>query len=129
VMWNDLTVVSQEVEYSPSDPLVNWYHFIHPSDSSVTMDWYVKLVKKSPIPGAGPVMEAEITYEPRYAGDLLARRVRRSALEFVWQNPHSDTQVGPSWTDIAHPTLWTQQTFRCGAANWADQPEYHPYRH
>ncbi len=129
VMWDGLTVLSDVAEYDPSDETVLFYKFTHPTDSSVWIDFFCKLIVPTPIPMAPPVMTYEIKYESRYAGTLLGRRVRECSPEFLWTAPHTDSQVGPGWDDDPHPLQWFQQTFRCGAATWADQPEYHPYRH
>lgn len=127
-LWQGTTTVST-IAARWSSPLWTIFSFENASDPLATMDVRMTLEEKPSPPGIGWCYWFKTIYEPYYNGVLLARNTTFVDPDFLFIGPHSLSQVGPGWADKTSVPQWNQGSFRVGAANWADQPDYHPYRH
>lgn len=126
-LWAGTTTISDVADYWPDDEHWTVFTFTNATDSLATIEVRAILEEILPHPGFGEVYGWRIVYEAYYDGNFLARRSVRTPLDTSWGNPHSDSQVGPSWLDVTSPSMWNQISFRVGAATWDQQPDFQPY--
>jgi len=127
-LWNGLHVIS-DVAQRAADPTSTIYSFQHPTDALALITVTTKLIEKDPLPMGGSMYWEKLLYESYYNGVLIADTVRLSPTHRVWITPLTDTITANPWDHRYDLPKWTQ--FQCifGAADWDEQPEYHPYRH
>jgi len=129
LLWQGTTTISSVADYWAGDTTWIFYTFINDADPLATIDVRGQYFERRFSPASIVERLYRVWYEPRYDGDLLADRETEINDNHWWTNPAADMGVGPSWLHKTDVLKWNTGTLWAGAANWADQPEYHPYRH
>jgi len=128
LQWDDLVVVSEAAIERPSgDP--GWlYHFVNPNNADLTLDIETWLIQD---PGSFPtVAEYKLRTSVAFSdlSGVLASTIYNQQLPLVWGTASwgGNTIFGDPGVD---PLVWTSLAYSLRAAQWADVPAYHPYRH
>lgn len=130
LLWVGLTVVSELPEYWPSDESWLEYETINPDDSLAVLKTRTRLEWAGTTHANAWNYEWVLIVEAFYNAVFLGRcEVRRDEPTSPWINPSSEYRTPNDWSDLTDPAQFRGLGINLGAANWADQPEYHPYRH
>jgi len=127
--WAGLDVLSDVAYRHPTNSTWTSWDFQHPTDPLATITFSAWLKEITPTPGGGVCYEWDSIWEPYYNGVKLADKRAVEDMSGAFQTHIPEFLAGPGWDNKTDVPKWNQ--FRCWnrAATWAEQPEYHPYRH
>ena len=129
-LWGGVDMVSEVGDYWPDDNRQTFYHFVCPNDSLMFMDMRFDLVEKTDPHLSNPAYEYIVTAEVWREGELIASSDFLGRVGEVFARFGTGNQIwGPGWDyDVGFPR-WVSCRIDTRAANWAEQPDYHPYRY
>ena len=129
VTWAGLTVVTSEADYYSGDSTITTYTAVNPTDSAKTIECRFKF-RQVPPTTSTPLLDLwDVNLIARDGATQVARHDFTTNYFDPWVNTGYNVQIGPGWgTSVGLPVFQNLVT-RLRAANWAQQPEYHPYRH
>jgi len=127
--WNGLTVVSTVGDYWPTDTRWTTYDFVLPTDSRNVIRVRSKFDQRATTTGGAIESLWDVHTEMVYDGVVMGYQDHLSLAAFAWNDPSSFNSTLGGWSGLVNPTLFNNGRWDFGGARWADQPEYHPYRH
>lgn len=128
-LWKTELVISSVGDYWADDAAWIFYEWICPNDSKAKLTARCKLEQHFPQVVSWNYRWRFI-WEAFYDNVFLGRcNVFPDSESSPWVTTPSHNDTPLDWADLTDTSLFRGLIIRPGAATWADQPEYHPYRH
>jgi hypothetical protein len=129
-LWQNSVRVSTVAERDSADGIYTFYTWVNPADQLATITLRTVYGRFPPGSTSFNRFGWKHVWSAFYNGTKLADFTVHSDNEGVlWGHTANGIDIGPSWSNLTNTTLWRDLRGRCVGASWADQPEYHPYRH
>lgn len=128
-LWEGADITSTVADYWPGDPRQTFYEFESPLDPLAKIVIRYELLEPFDPSGPFPTYRYWARAEATYDGDLMGRLEQEVSPSSAWQRALGRLVWGTAWDDDAGFPLWSSLRVDTQPANWAEQPEFHPYRH
>jgi len=128
-LWAGTTTVSGLAYRHAVDPLKTSWDFENATDPLATLTFSAWITEFVPLPTGGAVYYWRYFIEAFYNGAHLADYENGFDLDPGFSPFHPHIFPGPTWNHRVNNALWLNLYSQCHSATWAQQPEYHPYRH
>jgi hypothetical protein len=128
--WKDQRVISTVAERDPIEPTWTKYTWTSPLDSSATI--VLRASYGATVPPSTSFNRFSWIY--RFAAfdgatEIASDVTTGDTAGLIWGANVGGLILDADWQVEPFPALWSKYRARVTAAQWADVPDYHPYRH